>query len=79
MPTPKEFRKNAEDCLRLARESNDINARLALIEMATEYATQENGTGHEKRAAGAGGSKCETGRCQGPEDGWTPPLMIEKP
>jgi hypothetical protein len=33
----------------------------------------------EKRAAGAGGSKCETGRCQSPEDGWTPPLMIEKP
>ena len=26
----------------------------------------------EKRAAVAGGSKCETRRCQSPEDGWTP-------
>jgi hypothetical protein len=30
----------------------------------------------EKRAAIAGGSKCETGRCQSPEDGSTPPLMV---
>jgi hypothetical protein len=37
------------------------------------------GQADEKRAAVAGGSKCETGRCQSPEDGWTPPLMIEKP
>jgi len=37
MPTPREFRKNAEDCLKLARETNKIYAKLALIEMATEF------------------------------------------
>jgi hypothetical protein len=37
MPTPKEFRKNAEDCLRLAYETDEIYARLLLIEMATEF------------------------------------------
>ena len=37
MPTPKEFRKNADDCLRLARETKEIYAKLALIEMATEF------------------------------------------
>jgi hypothetical protein len=36
------------------------------------------GQADEKRAAGAGGSKCETGRCQSPR--WLDaPLMIEKP
>jgi hypothetical protein len=37
MPTPNEFRKNAEDCLKLARETAEIYARMALIEMATEF------------------------------------------
>jgi hypothetical protein len=37
MPTPKEFRKNADDCLKLARETNEIYAKMALIEMATEF------------------------------------------
>jgi hypothetical protein len=37
MPTPKEFRKNADDCLKLARETTEIYARMALIEMATEF------------------------------------------
>jgi hypothetical protein len=37
MPTPKEFRKNAEDCLRLAHETTEIYARMALIQMATEF------------------------------------------
>jgi hypothetical protein len=36
-------------------------------------------TGDEKEPPEVGGSKCETGRYQSPEDGWTPPLMIEKP
>ena len=33
----KEFRKNAEDCLRLARETDQIYAKSALIEMSTEF------------------------------------------
>jgi hypothetical protein len=37
MPTPKEFRKNADDCLKLARETTEIYASMALIEMATEF------------------------------------------
>jgi hypothetical protein len=37
MPTPTEFRKNAEDWLKLARETAEIYARMGLIEMATEF------------------------------------------
>jgi hypothetical protein len=37
MPTPKEFRKNADDCLRLAREADEIYAKMALIELASEF------------------------------------------
>ena len=37
MPTPKELRRNSEDCLKLARESEQIYAKMALIEMATEF------------------------------------------
>jgi hypothetical protein len=37
MPTPKEFRKNADDCLRLARENDEIYAKMALIELASEF------------------------------------------
>ena len=37
MPTPKECRQNAEDCLRLAREATTIYAREALLELAAEF------------------------------------------
>ena len=37
MLTPEEFRKNAEDCLKLVRETNEIYPKMALIEMATEF------------------------------------------
>jgi len=37
MPTPEEFRKNPEDCLKLARDSNQSYAKMALVEMATEF------------------------------------------
>jgi hypothetical protein len=37
MPTPKEFRKNADDCLRLSRETVELYAKMALIELATEF------------------------------------------
>jgi hypothetical protein len=36
MPTPKECRQSAVDCLKLAVESNDIYAKTALIELAME-------------------------------------------
>jgi hypothetical protein len=35
--TPQELRKNAEDCLKLAQETDEIYAKMALIEMATEF------------------------------------------
>jgi len=37
MQTPNEFRKNADDCLRLAHETEEIYAKMALIELATEF------------------------------------------
>jgi hypothetical protein len=36
-PPCKEFRKNAEDCLKPARETKQIYAKLALIEVGTEF------------------------------------------
>ena len=48
MPTPNEFRKNAEDCLKLARETPEIYAKMALIEMATEFGAMAE---HLERAA----------------------------
>jgi hypothetical protein len=36
MPTARECRHNAEICLKLARETNEIYARTALLELATE-------------------------------------------
>jgi hypothetical protein len=35
--TPQEFRMNAEDCLKLARETNEMYTKMELIEMATEF------------------------------------------
>ena len=37
MPTPKECRQNAGECLRLARESTQIYAKEALLELAAEF------------------------------------------
>jgi hypothetical protein len=37
MLSPEAFRTNAEDCLKLAHETNVIYAKMALIEMATEF------------------------------------------
>ena len=48
MPTPKELRKNAEDCLKLARGTSQIYAKLALIEMGTEFRVMAD---HLERAA----------------------------
>ena len=37
MPPPMEFRKNAQDCLGLAHETQEIYAKMALIELANEF------------------------------------------
>jgi hypothetical protein len=35
--TANEFRQNADDCLKLAHETTEIYAKMALIELATEF------------------------------------------
>jgi len=37
MPTPKECRQHAEECLKLAKETTQVYARQALLELATEF------------------------------------------
>src|SRR5438132_1136317 len=37
MPTPKECRQHAEECLKLANETTQLYARLALLELAAEF------------------------------------------
>jgi hypothetical protein len=37
MPTPKECRNNAEICRKLARQTDEIYAKMALIELANEF------------------------------------------
>ena len=37
MQTSKEYRHNAEICLRLASETKEVYARMALIDLATEF------------------------------------------
>ena len=49
MPIAKEFRQNAEDCLKLARDTTEVYARMALIEMATEFRIMAE---HLEREAG---------------------------
>jgi PHD/YefM family antitoxin component YafN of YafNO toxin-antitoxin module len=41
--TPQELRKNAEDCLKLVQETDEIYAKMALIEMATEFRVMAEG------------------------------------
>ena len=37
MPTPKECRQHAEECLKLAKETTQVYARQALLELAAEF------------------------------------------
>jgi hypothetical protein len=37
MPTSKEYRQRAEECLKLANEAKEIYARMALLELAGEF------------------------------------------
>jgi hypothetical protein len=37
MQTSKEYRHNAEVCLKLARETKEIYAQMALVDLATEF------------------------------------------
>jgi hypothetical protein len=48
MPTPKECRHHAEECLKLASETKEIYAKMALIELANEFRAM---AGHLEREA----------------------------
>jgi hypothetical protein len=37
MPTPQEYRQQAEECLELARQAKEIHAKKTLIEMAADF------------------------------------------
>ena len=37
MPTSKEYRHRADECLRLANETKEIFARMAMFELAAEF------------------------------------------
>ena len=37
MPTSKEYRHRAEECLRLANETKETFARMGLLELAAEF------------------------------------------
>jgi hypothetical protein len=55
MPTPKECRQHADECLRLANETTQIYARQALLELAAEF--REIAKQIETRSAPAHGAK----------------------
>jgi hypothetical protein len=37
MPTPQEYRQQAEECLELARQTKEYSVKAALIEMAADF------------------------------------------
>jgi hypothetical protein len=49
MPTPKECRHHAEECMRLAGETSEIYAKMALIELANEFRAMAEYLEHDKR------------------------------
>lgn len=55
MPTPKECRQHAEECLRLANETTQIYARQALLELAAEF--REIAEELETRSSSSRGAK----------------------
>jgi hypothetical protein len=51
MPTSKEYRQQAEQCLQLARTTSDFYARAALTELAAEFAKMAERAGAERASA----------------------------
>src|SRR5215831_17495737 len=43
MPTSKEFRQSAEDCVRLASETSEFFPKMTLLEMAAEFRMMADG------------------------------------
>lgn len=61
MPTPEECRHNAETCLKLASQTEEIYARLALIELADEFRAMaeylDRGNEHYRSGGGPAASR----------------------
>ena len=51
MQTPKEYRHNAEVCLKLASETREIYAQMALVDLATEFRALAKDLERLRRAA----------------------------
>jgi hypothetical protein len=51
MQTSKEYRHNAEVCLRLASETKEIYAKMALIDLATKFRVLAEDLERRPRAA----------------------------
>jgi hypothetical protein len=46
VPTPKEYRHQAEECLALAGEATELYAKAALLELAAEFREKAEGLEH---------------------------------
>ena len=47
MPTSKEYRQHAEECLELAKQAEEFYVRAALIELADEFKEQAKKIEHQ--------------------------------
>src|ERR1700730_2825816 len=51
IPTPKEYRQHAEECLELAKEAEEFYVKTALIELADEFKEQAEKIEHQQEDA----------------------------
>jgi hypothetical protein len=49
MPTSKEYRQHAEECLELAKEAEEFYVKTALIELADEFKAQAKKIEHPQK------------------------------
>jgi hypothetical protein len=52
MPTSKEYRQHAEECLELAKETEEFYVKTALIELADEFKAHAEKIEHPQEDAG---------------------------
>jgi hypothetical protein len=58
MPTPKEYRLRAYECLELMKEPNEWYVKKALLELAQEFRMRAAKMEHTQTAAGQGVIAC---------------------
>jgi hypothetical protein len=52
MPTSKEYRQHAEECLELAKVAEEFYVKTALIELADEFKEQAEKIEHQREGEG---------------------------